>query len=252
LDTAPYRELTSRLRRARSILIFTGAGISTASGLPDFRGPQGIWKHRQPIYFQDFLASEKARIEYWAYKLEGWDAYRNAQPNAVHRAIVELEREDKLRLLVTQNVDGLHRNAGTPPERLVELHGTNLEVECLSCRERSDPSPHFAYFKQTGKPPTCSCGGLLKPATISFGQNLRPQALNRASEAALEADLVVALGSTLSVYPAASIPLLAAEQGAPYVIVNRGETDHDGRCEVTLRMNDDVLSVFPSAVTEAL
>lgn len=234
------------------MMIFTGAGISTGSGIPDFRGPQGVWKRRQPVYFQDFLTSEAARIEHWDYKLEGWDGFRNAQPNAVHRAIVELEKAGKVLMVVTQNIDGLHALAGTSPERLVELHGTNLLVECVNCKARTDPQPHFEFFREHRQPPVCECGGFLKPATISFGQSLEPRTLELAEQAAMEADLVAALGSTLSVYPAASFPLMAAQRGIPYVVINRGETDHDHEPAVSLRIEGDVGEIFPAAVERAL
>ena len=198
------------------------------------------------------MTSEAARIEHWDYKLEGRDAFRAARPNAVHHAIVRLERAGRLRAVITQNIDGLHSLAGTTAERLIELHGTNAEVECQSCHRRSDPEPHFEFFRRTRKPPLCDCGGFLKPATISFGQNLDPRVLERAAEAANDADLVVALGSTLSVYPAASFPLVAAARGVPYVIVNRGETDHDGHGHVTLRLEGEVGEIFPTAVEAAL
>jgi NAD-dependent deacetylase len=240
------------LRNSRRALIFTGAGISTGSGIPDFRGPQGVWTRRQPVYFQDFMRSEAARIEHWDFKLEGWDGYRDAAPNAVHHAIVALEKAGKILAVVTQNIDGLHARAGTDPDRLVELHGTNLLVECQSCHWRGDPEPHFEFFRANRKPPLCDCGGFLKPATISFGQSLDPQVLERAQDAAARADLVVALGSTLSVYPAASFPLLAAQRGVPYIIINRGATDHDHEPSVSLRMEGDVAGIFPAAVEAAL
>jgi len=234
------------------MMIFTGAGISTGSGIPDFRGPQGVWTRRQPVYFNDFLASEAARIEHWDYKLEGWDGFRNARPNAVHHAIVALENAGKVLAVVTQNIDGLHAFAGTRQDRLVELHGTNLLVECVSCKSRSDPEPHFEFFRTNRKPPRCDCGSFLKPATISFGQSLDPQVLERARAAAMQADLVVALGSTLSVYPAASFPLMAAQRRVPYAIINRGATDHDHESSVSLRIEGDVADIFPAAVEAAL
>ena len=248
----PSERLIELLRASRQMLVFTGAGISTGSGIPDFRGPEGVWKRRQPVYYHDFMRSEDARIEHWDFKLEGWLGYRDAQPNATHKAVVQLERAGKVRAVVTQNIDGLHERAGTAPERLVELHGTNLLVECQSCGQRSDPERHFQYFQKTRRPPLCDCGGFLKPATISFGQNLRNEDLERAEAAAKDADLVVALGSTLSVYPAADIPLLAANRGVPYVIINRGPTEHDDLPEVTLRLEGDVGEIFPPAVTLAL
>jgi len=240
------------LRKARRVLIFTGAGMSTGSGIPDFRGPQGVWQRRQPVYYHDFMRSDAARVEHWDYKLEGWQAFRDAKPNEAHRAVVRLERAGRLRAVVTQNIDGLHSRAGTSGERLVELHGTNLLVECQSCGKCSDPAPHYEHFRETRQCPLCECGGFLKPATISFGQNLKKEVLVRAEQAAVEADLTVALGSTLSVYPAANIPLLAANRGTPYVVINRGETEHDQLPEVTHRLEGDVVEIFPRIVTAAL
>ena len=240
------------LNQSRRVLVFSGAGISTASGISDFRGPRGLWTRRRPVSFQQFLDSEDARVEYWDQKLEAWPSFSEALPNSVHRSVVELERAGKLTMVVTQNIDGLHARAGTSEDRLVELHGTNGRVACLRCHERSDPEPHMERFRKTRQPPRCSCGGFLKPATISFGQSLREEDLSRAHAAAATADLVVALGSTLSVYPAAAIPLLAAERGVPYVIINRGETDHDGHPAVTLRLEGDVSEIFPGAVIDVL
>lgn len=248
----PRVDLTEYLLAARRILVFTGAGISTGSGIPDFRGPQGVWTRRQPVYYEDFMTSEAARIEHWDYKLEAWESFRNAQPNDVHRAIVKLEESAKLGVVVTQNIDGLHSLAGTSAERLVELHGTNSFVQCQTCKRRSNPEPHFDFFRAQRTPPLCACGGFLKPATISFGQNLDPNELGRASQSAMEADLVVALGSTLSVYPAASFPLLAARRGIPYVIINRGATEHDGDPCLSLRLEGEVNEIFPVAVAAAL
>ena len=208
---------------------------------------------RQPIYFQDFMNSEAARIEYWDQKGEAWPSFRDAQPNPVHKSVADLERAGKLGAVLTQNIDGLHRRGGTSPERLVEIHGTNAAIECLRCHTRSDPDPHMRRFAKEGKPPLCECGGYLKTATISFGQeNLDPRVLERAAAAVEDTDLVVGLGSTLSVYPAAEFPLAAARRGVPYVVVNRGATDHDGHSAVTLRLDGDVVELFPPAVAEAL
>ena len=246
----PYPDLTRHLTKARRIMIFTGAGISTASGIPDFRGPGGVWTKRAPIYYDDFMSSERARIEHWDYKLEAWPAFKAARPNEVHQAIVDLEKAGKVLAVVTQNIDGLHTLAGT--QSLIELHGTNALVECQTCLWRGDPEPHYEFFCLYRKPPLCHCGGFLKPATVSFGQNLNPADLEQATEVARGCDLVVALGSTLSVYPAASFPLRAAQRGAPYVIINRGPTDHDHEPSVSLRLDGNVVEIFPSAVEEAL
>jgi len=244
--------LVALIREARHILVFTGAGISTGSGIRDFRGPQGVWKTRQPVYFDDFLASQEARIEYWDQKLEAWPSFRDAEPNAAHAAAVALEDSGTLLAVLTQNIDGLHSRAGTSRARLVEIHGTAGEVECLTCHERSAPGPHMESFATTREPPLCACGGYLKPATISFGQGLRPEDLDRAARAAGKCDLVIALGSTLSVHPAASFPMAAAERGVPYAIVNRGPTEHDDHPAVTVRLEGDVVEIFPRAVDAAL
>jgi NAD-dependent deacetylase len=242
------KQLVGLLRPAKRILFFTGAGVSTGSGIPDFRGPNGVWKKRQPVYYDDFMRSEKSRVEHWDFKLEGWEGFRDAQPNAVHRAIVEIEKAGRLEMLVTQNVDGLHAKAGNSPEKIIELHGTNLWIECQACGERTDPQAHYDFFKRTRKPPTCHCGGYLKPATISFGQNLHEGDIERASQAAWRCDLVIALGSSLSVYPAASVPMVAARNGVPYVIINQGPTEHDDAREVSLRIEGNVADYLPQAV----
>jgi NAD-dependent deacetylase len=239
--------LVDLLGRSRRILVFTGAGISTGSGIPDFRGPNGVWTRRQPVYFDEFLASEVKRIEYWDYKAEGAAQFLGAQPNATHKAIVELERQGRLQVVVTQNIDGLHQAAGQSEDKVVEVHGTNRFVECVRCGEKTDPRPSLERFAAERKCPTCHCGGWLKFATISFGQQLRPEVLERAFDEARTCDLVLALGSTLSVHPAASIPLEPLRRGVPYVVINRGETDHDGIC--TLRLEGDVAGILPPAVT---
>ena len=244
--------LADLLRSGEQILLFTGAGISTGSGIPDYRGPQGLWKTSRPVVFQDFVASRESRIEYWRWKANGWPAIRDAEPNAVHHAAVALARAGRLCAVVTQNVDGLHGKAGLDRDHLIEMHGTDSKVSCLTCDEESEPDPHYQEFAKTGRPPRCPCGGLLKPATISFGQNLKTEDLDRAFAAAGDCDLAISLGSTLSVTPACSVPLIAAERGVPYVIVNRGVTDHDGLQKVTLRIDGDVGEIFPAAVRATL
>lgn len=245
-------ELARLVAAADRILVFTGAGISTASGIPDYRGPQGVWKTRRPVYYHEFMESEEHRRSYWQQKMEDYETWGSAEPNEVHHAIVRLERAGKLEMLVTQNVDGLHSVAGTSSEKLVEIHGTNLAIECQSCGDRTEPEPHYAAFAESRVSPKCHCGGFLKPATISFGQNLRADEMARAYEAADRCDLAMALGSTLAVNPAASIPLYATERGTPYVVVNRGRTDHDNLRAVTMRIEADVATVVPAAVDAAL
>ena len=245
------RELEALLSASRRCLIFTGAGISTASGIPDFRGPNGVWKTRQPVYYQSFMASDAARSEYWEFKLEGYPVFRDARPNPVHEAVVALERAGRLCAVVTQNVDGLHQAAGTSRALLIELHGTNREVECTGCKEREPVRRCMEEFERTRTPPLCiTCGAILKPAVVMFGEALKPDDLTRAFEAARSADLVVALGSSLVVTPAADVPLMAARRGVPYVVINQGETAHDDIA--TLRLDTDVVDVFPPAVHTAL
>src|SRR5215470_10695307 len=172
--------LVDLLGSARRILVFTGAGVSTGSGIPDFRGPNGIWKTRTPIYFDEFLASEDKRAEYWSAKLEAHALFRDARPNAAHLAIADLERSGRVEAVVTQNIDGLHQAAGSSDAKVIEVHGTVRWVECTSCDARSEPAAALAAFRAERRPPLCVCGGFLKSATISFGQPLRPEVLNAA------------------------------------------------------------------------
>lgn len=223
--------------------------MSTGSGIADFRGPQGVWKRRQPVYIDDFLSRREARLEYWDYKREGYESFCKAQPNAAHLALVELEKEGRLLGLATQNVDGLHSIAGHSDDKVVEIHGTNRKVSCLSCHHSENPARAFEEFERTGEPPKCpECGGWLKPATISFGQQLRDEDLRRALDWAQECDFVMSLGSTLSVHPAASIPLAAARRGVPYLIINQGATDQD---EVaTFRLHENLVDVVPELISK--
>jgi NAD-dependent deacetylase len=241
--------LVSHLKAAQKILVFTGAGISTNSGIPDFRGPQGVWQRRQPVYYDEFLASEEKRVEYWDFKYEGYLQFRDAQPNATHAALVDLQRAGKVDALVTQNIDGLHQAAGA--RDVIEVHGTNAACECVRCGARSAPAAHMEFFARERRTPECgACGGFVKMATISFGQALDPAVIAAGFAAAARCDLVLALGSTLSVHPAAGIPLAAAERGVPLAIVNRGDTELDEVAAV--RIEGDVGAVVPPAVRAAL
>jgi NAD-dependent deacetylase len=244
----PHGGLTELLAGASRVLAFTGAGISTASNIPDFRGPTGVWRTRTPVEYGAFMRSEDARIEYWAWKLEGYPAFRDAKPNVAHEGLVRLERLGKLEAVVTQNVDGLHRAAGTSPERLVELHGTGAEAVCTRCARREPMGVALARFEETHAAPLCvDCNALVKPAVVMFGESLDPETMRRASAAARRADLVLSLGSSLTVTPAADVPLLAVRRGVPYVIVNRGATPHDS--VATLTLEDDVGSVLERAIS---
>jgi NAD-dependent deacetylase len=245
-----FARFVELLARAERVLAFTGAGISTASKIPDFRGPDGVWRTRTPVELPEFARSEEARIEYWSWKLEGHPVFRDAQPNAAHRALVTLESRGKLEMLVTQNVDGLHRAAGTSEAKLVELHGTNAEAVCMSCLRREPVARAMADFAASGRPPCClHCGGIMKPGVIMFGEALDPEQLRRARAAAARADLVLALGSSLVVTPAANVPLVAVQKRVPYVIVNRGATPHDSLA--TLKLEEDVNELLPATVARA-
>lgn len=244
---AAVADLAAMLGRARRVLAFTGAGISTRSNIPDFRGPDGVWRTRTPVEYPEFIRSEDARVEYWSWKLEGYPAFRDARPNAAHEALVALEHRERLEAVVTQNVDGLHRAAGTSPARLVELHGTNSESECLDCKRRAPIAPALQTFETTRTPPRCDvCTGLLKPGVVMFGQALDPDDMRRAHAAARNADLVMSLGSSLVVTPAADVPLAAVRRNVPYVIINQGATPHDS--VATLRIDADVSEILPAAV----
>ncbi len=245
--------LANLIAGASRILLVTGAGISTQAGIPDYRGPNGVWRTQRPVEFDDFLRHEDRRVEYWRQKVVAARSIAQARPGPVHLAAVRLEHVGKLEAIVTQNVDGLHTIAGSSPAVVIEVHGTAREVTCLSCADRGPIEPHLEAFEATEVPPRCTrCGGLLKPATISFGQPLDPLTMARASQAADRADLVVALGTTLSVYPAAEIPLLAVYRGVPYAIINQGRTEHDSLPNLAVRIEAEVGEAFSEAVEDAL
>jgi NAD-dependent deacetylase len=222
------------IREAGRVLVFTGAGISTESGIPDFRGPNGVWKTRDPLRFtiQNYLADPEVRREAWQLRLRSpVDA---AQPNPAHRAVVVLERMGKVPAVVTQNIDGLHQAAGSA--NVIELHGTTREAGCLSCGRRMPMELALDRVREGDLDPTCEvCGGLLKAATISFGQALVESDVDRAMDHAGACDVCLAIGSTLSVWPAAGVPLHAARTGARLVIVNDGETDLDVAASALIR-----------------
>ena len=222
--------VASWIRDARLIVVLTGAGISTDSGIPDFRGPQGVWtknpEAEKTATLQYYLSDPDIRKRAWENRLrsEMWQA----EPNTGHRAIAELERKAALHTLVTQNVDGLHQKAGTSPERVVEIHGNVHEVKCMSCTWRG-PMPATLERVRAGEDdPRClDCGGILKSATISFGENLVPADLERAQRASQDSDLFLAVGTSLTVYPAAALPEFALNAGARLVVMNAQETPFD-------------------------
>ncbi|HUI25980.1 MAG TPA: Sir2 family NAD-dependent protein deacetylase [Candidatus Kryptonia bacterium] len=234
---------------ARYVTVLTGAGISTESGIPDFRGPQGLWtknpEAEKMATLQHYMASPEVRRRAWRNRLESFG--RTVEPNAGHRALVTLERRGKLQTLITQNVDGLHQAAGTSPEIVVEIHGTMREVMCMDCGERAPMERALARVRAGEDDPPCrSCGGILKSATISFGQNLVPEDLMRAEMAAQQCDLLLAVGSTLSVYPIAAVVPTAKEAGARIIIVNGDPTAMDHLADVVMR--GAIGTVLPSLV----
>lgn len=212
---------------------FTGAGISTESGIPDFRSPGGVWSKRQPVLFDDFVARADARREYWRQKCEAHRDYARAEPNAGHRTLARWEDRGILSGIITQNIDGLHQEAGS--RSVLELHGTNRAIGCLECGARFDPQPLVDEFLRTDAVPDCpQCGGLLKHATVSFGQSLPPEVLEEAFETSRRCDLFLAIGSSLVVEPAASLPRVAQASGARLVILNREPTGQDHLASMVL------------------
>src|SRR3954447_17899415 len=216
-------------------VVFTGAGISTESGIPDFRSPGGIWTQMAPIYFDDFLASEAARRETWRRRFAMEDIFKAAEPNRGHRAVDALVRRGKVAAVITQNIDGLHEASGIPRDKIVELHGNTTYATCLDCGQRYEIADLRAIFERTGAVPPCSeCLGHVKTATVSFGQSMPVLAMQRAEQETNAADLFIVLGSSLVVYPAAGFPQLAKHNGAKLVIVNREPTGLDQIADLVL------------------
>jgi NAD-dependent deacetylase len=231
-------ELIARwIKDANAVVIFTGAGLSTESGIPDFRSPGGVWDKYDPedFYFDRFMASEISRWKYWQMSTEMYEPMKKAQPNAAHFAIAELEKLGKLDCVITQNIDNLHVRAGNSPEKVIELHGTAMSVSCLSCRKKFDRERVQAKLKKEEKVPYCdSCGGPLKPDTISFGQAMPVKETQEAYERSSACDLFIVIGSSLVVQPAASMPVTAKRNGARLIIINRDPTPCDGMADVVL------------------
>ena len=221
-------EFAAKVRASDEIVVFTGAGISTESGIPDFRSPGGIWTRYRPVTFQEYMTSEASRIEAWKRRLDGWEQYRNAKPNVGHCFVQSLEAKGKLIGLITQNVDGLHSAAGLPDEKIVELHGSNRKIICLSCAKEFEPETIIRRLVGDFSSPKCdSCGGILKAATVSFGQAMPEQAMRRAQEWTEQAQIFIVMGSSLQVQPAASFPVVAKHNGALLAIINREPTPLD-------------------------
>ncbi|KCZ52900.1 SIR2 family NAD-dependent protein deacylase [Hyphomonas pacifica] len=219
---------------ARRVMVFTGAGISTESGIPDFRSPGGVWSKMSPIYFQDFVASRDARRESWRRVFNRTEGWTGAEPNVGHYAVADLVKRGKISSVVTQNVDNLHQTSGVPDDKVIEIHGNASYAKCLQCGKRYEFEPLRKRWENDEDLTCIFCTGLLKNATVSFGQAMPEQEMLRASEEALLCDLCIVLGSSLVVYPAAAIPIEAKRNGARLIIVNREPTDQDPFADLVL------------------
>lgn len=230
--SSALKELIERSQRA---VVFTGAGISTESGIPDFRSPGGLWTKMAPIDFRDFMGSEEMRIEAWRRKFAMDGSFAAAEPNKGHMAVAKLVDIGKVSHVITQNVDNLHQNSGVPAEKVIELHGNSTYAHCLNCGARYELDEVRTHYEAEGVPPDCKfCGGIIKSATISFGQAMPEKEMERATEATLDCDLFLAIGSSLQVYPAAGFPIMAKKNGSRLVILNREETELDPIADLVL------------------
>ena len=223
------------LSESSNTVVFTGAGISTESGIPDFRSPTGIWTKNKPIEFKDFLSSEEIRVEFWKRKFAVDLTISKAKPNVGHMVISELNQVGKVSKIITQNIDNLHQISGVPEENVIERHGNTTFAKCLDCDLRYELNSIKKLFEQTNKPPYCKkCSGIIKTATISFGQSMPKEEMLKAEKASLSCDLFIAIGSSLQVYPAASFPLVAKKNGSKLVILNREGTDLDKYADLVI------------------
>jgi NAD-dependent deacetylase len=215
--------------------VFTGAGISTESGIPDFRSPGGIWTKMMPVQFQDYIANAEARRVSWQRRFEMEETWNKVRPNAGHRAVAELLARGHIAHVITQNIDNLHQASGVPLDKVIELHGNTSYAKCLDCGTRVEIADIRVHFERHGDAPDCRlCGGIVKTGTISFGQAMPEEEMARAEAASLAADLFLVAGSSLSVYPAAAFPLMARRAGARLVILNREPTEQDPYADLVI------------------
>lgn len=231
------RTLASWITASEELVVFTGAGISTESGIPDFRSPGGIWDRfdAEIMTYDNFLSSEEGRRKYWEFHRDSWTMFNKAEPNRAHLALTRLEEHAKLTAIITQNIDGLHQRSGICPEKVLELHGTMWEVGCLDCGEIHPWEQVLSRIEDGDEVPLChSCEGLLKPGTVAFGEPLPEDVFARAYEAASSCDLFLAIGTSLTVYPAAILPEIAANTDARLAIINRDPTPLDSRADLTI------------------
>ncbi len=243
---SPTNRLAGLLNEATRAVVFTGAGISTESGVPDFRSPGGVWSRMRPIYYQEFVASEEKRREAWQRVFSGTMGWTGAKPNAGHFAVARLVARGKVSSVITQNVDNLHQESGVPPEQVIELHGNASYATCLDCGLRHELDVLKQTFLGRDEIPVCrECQGLVKTATISFGQAMPQDKMALAERETLASDLFIVLGSSLVVFPAAGFPLMAKENGAKLVIINREETEQDRFADLVIH---DSIGKIMSAV----
>ena len=230
------KKLSEIISHSERIVVFTGAGISTQSGIPDFRGTNGLWLKYKPISFDEFMTSKAARVESWRQKCKLNFDLEKARPNNGHNAVAYLDSKGFLRTLITQNVDGLHQVSGVDAKKIIEIHGNATKAVCLECSKNFALDVVLKEFKIASEPPLCDqCGGFIKTATISFGQAMPQGAVRKADHAARDCDLFLVLGSSLVVYPAASLPRIAKDNGATLVIINHQPTDLDGLADLVIR-----------------
>jgi NAD-dependent deacetylase len=245
---AAAQALALHLRRARHAVVLTGAGMSTECGIPDFRSPGSPWLKNPPMPFDQFVASEEARLEAWRRKFALDDHHKGAVPGAGHKALARLVEDGIVATVITQNIDNMHQNAGVAAEKVIELHGNGTYARCLECAAHHELSYCRHALERENRAPRCeACGGIVKSATISFGQAMPQEEMRRATIAARNADLMIAVGSSLVVYPAAGLPLLARDNGATFLILNRGETGLDD--EASERFDIDAGPVLARVAT---
>ena len=244
-------QLARRMAAGGRNVVFTGAGISTESGIPDFRSQGGLWDRFKPVYYDEFMSSREARIEYWRQKVEFYEDSRTARPNKGHLAIARLHEMGLVSAVITQNIDGLHQEAGMPDDRVIELHGSNRRVRCMTCGNLYPLEETHARIEAGDPAPECDCGGYLKPDTISFGQAMPEREMERAVGLSGACDVFLAVGSTLVVQPAALMPQYAKRAGAFLAIINLSDTPYDQVCDAVIRTKaGDALTTLADKVAE--
>lgn len=256
MDEAKHqlRELAHKIRESERVVFFTGAGISTESGIPDFRSPGGVWSKMKPIEFSDFINSHRARSESWRRRFDGADRLNSAQPNSGHLAVAKFIHNGKASVIITQNVDNLHQDSGVPDAQVIELHGNASYATCLACGQRYELEALRKQWQATGEIAACKrCGGIIKSATISFGQPMPVDQMKHAERETRLCDLFIVVGSSLVVYPAAGFPELAKRLGADLAIINREETPLDSIADLVIHgeIGPSLVGIFHMFATSA-